>query len=105
MDKYLNFTPDGFLNFWNVDTDDLIRIVVFQRKDPKQLMHFCMIQLASGDLCISSNDIREGITIWDYKTLQKIKTIQICFIFGSTKPLTLLSNGRIAIIVGLHLGR
>jgi WD40 repeat protein len=86
----------GLLYFWNVDTDFLSHAVVIDKiYNSKHINDLHMIQLASGDLCISVND---KITIFDYKTHQKIKTIPIRHTnHVGCKILLLLKDGRLAI--------
>jgi WD40 repeat protein len=81
---------DGHLLFWNAETDYSFRFNLIDDKEEDLVVReddeiyendenvpsFAMTQLASGDLCIGSNESTE-ITIWDYKTHQKIKTITI----------------------------
>jgi hypothetical protein len=62
---------------------------------------FCMIQLASGDLCISSDNSGE-ITIWDYQTYQKMKTIKIHQRYAKIKCMVLLNDRRVAVGLAMH---
>jgi WD40 repeat protein len=67
----------GRLYFWNPDSDYMNYSVVINRKDITHFTKLCMTQLASGDLCISSNCCDGKLTVWDFKTHQKIKAISI----------------------------
>jgi WD40 repeat protein len=91
----------GLLYFWNVDTDYLCHTVVIDKiYNIKNINDLHMIQLATGDLCISVNKDDNGeIIIFDFKTHQKIKTIPIRHTnyYVNIKTMLLLRDGRLAV--------
>jgi hypothetical protein len=82
----------GLLYFWNAVTDYLSHAVVID----KYRCNWHMIQLDSGDLCICSDRSTE-ITIWDYQTYQKLKTVSVNLYAGVFASWVLLRDGRVAI--------
>jgi hypothetical protein len=86
------------LYFWNPDSDSLGYAVVIASEDITQDTNLYMIQLASGDLCVCCNESQD-ITIFDFKTHQKIKTIPTEWVLNpsGTRAMTLLRDGRLAV--------
>jgi WD40 repeat protein len=102
---------DGHLLFWNAETDYSFRFNLKNNKEEELhviedndvdengegiLSSVHMTQLASGDLCISSNE-NGAIYILDFKTHQKIKTILIAFRAPKVTSMTVLRDGRLAL--------
>jgi WD40 repeat protein len=91
----------GFLRICDVNRGVVANIYVGNRRDDKYCS-YRMIQLPSGDLCIGSNIQSRSaeVSVWDYKTYQKIKTIHsVTFrsYFNEFFCLILLQDGRLAV--------
>jgi WD40 repeat protein len=100
-----SLTLGGYLTILNMETRDVSKICSIDRDSQyNNKSGFCMIQLASGDLCISVNKDDNGeIIILDFKTHQKIKTmipIRHTNYYVNIKTMLLLRDGRLA--VGIH---
>jgi WD40 repeat protein len=85
-----SLTSIGYLTILNIETRDVIEIEI------EHNCGYCMIQLASGDLCIGNKKNGE-ITILDHMTYLKLKTFTIIEKYAGIQSMALLMDGRVAV--------
>jgi WD40 repeat protein len=91
----------GYLTFWNLNAQGMTCRFKIDNADGYTSCY--MIQLASGDLCIYSN-YRAEVSIWDFKTHQKVKSFQLPYFHPEVFCMTLLRDGRVSISMRSHDG-